>query len=197
MAAITKASIITDVNANLNTAFATTELDTAIIKTLRDMSNKKLLVGTDATQTLSDGSKTLNHPTGFNSIISITLIDGSGNEQKPLKKLPGGHKEYRQLRHNDDASGITEWFSDFDKKFYLWRPADDSYTTLIEYYKNHAKTADSIEFTDELENLMFAGATYYHAIQKGRTNAISIWAAEYDRQLKMVTKNIQPVIVGE
>ncbi|HDY90286.1 MAG TPA: hypothetical protein ENH82_19475, partial [bacterium] len=65
MAVIVKDDIITDVNENLQTAFATdgTNLDRAIIKTLTDMSKRGLLVAKDDTQTLIDGGLTLAYPT--------------------------------------------------------------------------------------------------------------------------------------
>lgn len=199
MAVIVKADIITDVNENLQIAATGTDLDRAIIKTLTDMSNRALLVGTDAIQTLADGDTTLVYPTGFRrgGVINITLIDGSGAEKTPLIKLPGGHQEYRELRHNDDSSGTTEWYSEFNKKFYLWRPADRAYTTLIEFRKNHPKDADNIEFETEFESLMFAGTTYWHAVAKNRSASIKLWAPIYAGELRMamLNRNVQPSIL--
>ena len=198
MAVITKANIIEDVNENLQLGLASdsTALDRAIIKTLKDMSKKKLLVGTDSTQTLTNSSLTLAYPTGFREVISITLIDGSGNTKRPLRKLPGGHREYRELRENDANTGLTEWFSDFNKLFHLWRPPNASFTTLIEYYKNHAKDPDNIEFTDELEDVVFAGVTFWKAAALSRTKAVSIWSQIYSGLLRTSRPNLQPVVVG-
>jgi len=197
MAVIVKADIITDVNANLQTALTGTALDRAIIKTLTDMSNRALLVGTDADQTLADGDTTLAYPTGFRSVINITLIDGSGAEKTPLIKLPGGHQEYRELRHNDSSSGTTEWYSEFNKQFFLWRPADRAYATLIEYRKNHAKDANNIEFETEFESLMFAGATFWHAVAMNRSVSIALWVPIYQNELRlaMLSRNVQPSIL--
>ena len=201
MTVIVKADIITDVNENLQTEYSTTgtDLDRAIIKTLTDMSNRGLLVGSDATQTLADGDTTLDYPTGFRSAITITLTDSSGTEKTPLIKLPGGHQEYRRLRHNDNVTGTTEWYSEFNKKFYLWRPVDQAYTTLIEYRKNHAKNADSIEFETEFESLMFAGATFWKAVAMKRVSSIQLWSPIYQNELHiaMLNRNVQPSIVGE
>ena len=199
MAVIVKANIIADVNDNLEIALADDDLDRAIIKTLTDMSNRGLLVGIDNTQVLADGDTTLNYPTGFRKggVINITLIDNAGAEKEPLVKLPGGHKEYRELRHNDSSTGTTVWYSEFNKKFYLWRPADGAYTTLIEYSKNHAKDPDNIEFETEFENLMFAGATYWYAAKLGRTASIALWGPIYNGELRsaMLNRNIQPSII--
>lgn len=199
MAVIVKADIITDVNENLQLELATdnTGLDRAIIKTLTDMSNRGLLIGTDADQTLAIGGTTLAYPTGFRSVINITLIDAAGAEKSPLIKLPGGHQEYRELRHNDNANGSTEWYSQFNKLFWLWRSADRAYTTLIEYRKNHAKDADSIEFETEFESLMFAGATFWKAVGMKRISSIALWDPIYQRELKaaILNRNVQPSIV--
>lgn len=197
MAVIVKADIITDVNENLQINASGTGLDRAIIKTLTDMSNRALLVGTDADQTLVAGGTTLAYPTGFRNVISITLTDASSAEKAPLIKLPGGHEEYRRLRENDGSNGKPEWYSEFNKLFYLWRSADEAYTTLIEYRKNHAKTTDSIEFETEFENLMFAGTTFWHAIAMRRTQSILVWGPIYEKELRaaMLNRNIQPSIL--
>ena len=201
MTVIVKADIITDVNENLETSFAATatNLDRAIIKTLTDMSNRGLLIGTDSAQTLVDGDLTLNFPTGFrsNGVINITLTDTtSGNNLRPLISLPGGHNEYRKLRSNDSATGRPEWYSEFNGKFHLWRPSNAAYTTLIEYIKNHAKSAGAIEFTTEFENLMFAGTTYHHALATNRRRALELWAPVYAGEMKtaVFNRDDQPAI---
>ena len=198
MAIIVKEDIIEDVNENLRLLLATdsTELDRAIIKTLKDMSKNKLLVGTDGTQTLTNTSTTLAYPTGFREAINITLIDGSGNAKRPLRKLTGGHREYRELRENDSNTGFTEWYSEFNKLFYLWRPPNQSFTTLIEYYKNHANDPDNIEFDEKFEDVMFAGTTFWKAMALTRTKAIGIWGPVYSGLLRTSRPNLQPVVVG-
>jgi len=197
MTVIVKADIIADVNDNLAISLSGTDLDRQIIKTLTDMSNRGLLVDADDSQTLVDGGTTLDYPTGFRSVINITLIDSSGAEKYPLTKFPGGHKEYRELRANDDATGTVEYFSEFNKKFYLWRPAGESFTTLIEYRKNHAKDADNIEFETEFESLMFAGVTFWYAVKLNRTKSIALWLPIYDREMRfaMLNRNNQPSII--
>jgi len=197
MAVITKANIIADVNDNLQTALSGTDLDRAINKVLVDMSKRGLLVDKDATQTLVDGSLTLAYPTGFRHAIAITLTDADGNELSPLRKL--GHAKYRELRKNDDATGTVEWYSEFDELIYLWRPAGQAYTTLIEYRKNHAKDPDNIEFSTDFENLMFAGATFWKATSMKNTSGIAIWAPIYQNELRWATLNRkdQPSVVGE
>lgn len=199
MAVIVKADIIADVNDNLVLALNGTNLDKAIIKTLGDMSSRGLLVGIDDTQVLIDGGTTLAYPTGFRKggVINITLIDASGAEKGPLAKLRGGHNHYRELRHNDSSAGATIWFSEFNKEFYLWRPANQAYTTLIEYSKNHAKDPNNIEFETEFENLMFAGATYWYAAKLGRVTSLALWGPIYNGELRMamLNRNFQPSII--
>ncbi len=197
MTVIVKADIIADVNENLQTAFSDTELDRAIIKTLTDMSNKGLLVGTDTDQTLADGDKTLEFPTGFRSTINITLTDLSDNANYPLKKLSGGHKAYRELIAFGGGLVNPEWFSEFNDLFFLYGQASKSYTVLIEFRKNHPKTPDAIEFTTEFENLMFAGTTYWKAAAIRRTSSLALWGPIYANELKiaMLNRNSQPSIM--
>lgn len=193
---IAKAAILTRVNERLQTAF--TDIDTQIQEILDDLSEEDLLVGTNTTQTLTSTSTTLNEPTGFRALVAITLtITSSGSEQHPLIKLKGGHREYRELRHNDDSTGIPRWFSNFNGKFYLWRPPSEAMTSLIEYYKDHAQSVATIEFSDIYRNVINAGVTWKMAQEKGRTRMIQQWGAAYfDAKQKRINATAhQPRIV--
>lgn len=184
MAVIVKADIVEDVNDNLLLNGGADSLDRFINKTLSDMSKKGLLIDTDDTQTLTDGSETLNWPTGYRSTFNITLTDASGDAKKPLIKLPGGQKEYRRKIANISTGGIPRWFSEFDDKFYLLGRAGQAYTTLIEYRKNHPKDPDNIEFDTDFENLMFAGTTFWAAAKLGRIAAINLWGPIYLNEMR-------------
>ena len=199
MAVIIKADIVTDVNENLQTAFSDTDLDRQILKVLTDMSNRGLLVGTDSTQTLVDGSKTLTYPTGFRSAINITLTDSSSNENYPLIKLPGGQKEYRERIAFGGGLRNPEWYAEFDDLIYLYGQASKSYTVLIEFRKNHPKDADNIEFTTELENLMFAGTTFWKAMALNRKASVALWGPIYAgllREAKLNRKQQPSIMMG-
>lgn len=176
--AITKEAILARVNERLQTVF--TDIDTQIQEVLDDLSEEDLLVDSDPDQTLTNGDTVLEWPTGFRAMINITLtITSSGSNQFPLLALKGGHKEYRQLRHNDDTVGIPRWFSEFNEQFFLWRPPNQAFTSLIEYYKNHPQTVDAIEFDDNFKNVINAGATWKMASEKGRISMINLWGAIY------------------
>lgn len=177
---IAKADILTEVNDNLQTAL--TDIDKFIQKALDDLSEEDLLIGTDDTQTLTSGDTTLNEPTGFRALVNIVLtITSSSSKQSPLIGLKGGHKEYQELRHNDNSTGIPRWFSNFNGKFYLWRPANQAFTSLIEYYKDHpALSGDNIEFGGNFKNAIYAGATFYTSVKYQRSKSISIWKPMYD-----------------
>ena len=175
---IAKANILTRVNERLETAF--TDIDTQIQEVLDDLSEEDLLVGTDTTQTLTNGGLNLVHPTGYRAMVAITLtVTASSSEQHPLIKLPQGHAQYRELRHNDDTIGIPRWFSDFDKKFFLWRPPNQAFSSKIEYYKDHSQDVNNIEFSDNYKNVIYAGATWKMALEKGRISMINLWGAIY------------------
>ena len=184
MVMIVKADIVADVNDNLLLNGGADSLDRFINKTLSDMSKKGLLIGTDDTQTLVDGSTTLKWPTVYRSKFNITLTDSSGTEREPLIKLPGGHKEYRQKIAHGSTGGIPRWFSEFEGKFYLWGKSGEAFTTLIEFRKNHPKDPNSIEFDTDFENLMFAGVSFWKAAQLSRTAAINIWGPVYQNEMR-------------
>ena len=128
---------------------------------------------------------------------TITIM-ANGKEQFPLRELPGGHPQYRQLRHNDDTTGIPRWYSHFDGKFFLWRPPNQSFTAKIEYYKNHPQTVAAIEFDDNYKNVINAGATNKIALEKGRTRMINIWLPIYEdaKRKRIEAMPRQPSIVG-
>lgn len=196
---IEKADILTEVNDNLQTSL--TNIDKFIQKVLDDLSEEDLLVGTDDTQTLASGDTTLNEPTGFRALVNIVLtITSSGSEQFPLMALPQGHRQYRALRHNDDSIGIPRWFSNFNAKFFLWRPANQAFTSLIEYYREHpALSGDTgtILFGDNFRNAIYAGATFYTALKYSRTKAIQIWGPAYAiaKQKRIDSTSHQPRFV--
>lgn len=196
---IVKADILIEVNDNLQTSL--TDIDKYIQKALDDLSEEDLLVDIDDSQTLASGDTVLVHPTGFRALVDITLtITSSGSEQFPLIALKQGHKQYRALRHNDDSIGIPRWFSDFNEQFFLWRPPNQAFTSLIEYYKNHpALSGDTgnIEFNDIFRNAIYAGATFYTALKYSRANAISVWGPAYNdaKQKRINSFAHQPRIV--
>jgi hypothetical protein len=190
--AITKANILTFVNTALQENFSGTQLDTEIQQVLDDLSDEDLLVGSDDTQTLSSGDLTLNTPTGFRALIAITLtITSSGSEQYPLQKLKGGHQEYRKLRHNDSSSGIPRWFSEFNDLFYLWRPPNQNFSTLIEYYKDHPQDVNTIEFDEgKYKNVIYNGVTYFVAMNRGKITYLNIWKpAYYEEKAKIILEH--------
>jgi len=193
--AITKANILTRVNTRLQTAYAVGEIEAQIQEILDDLSEEDLLTGTDPDQELESGDKTLNEPTGYRALVNIVLtLTDSGSEQIPLIPLSGGHKQYRELRHNDNSLGIPRWFSRFNGKFYLWRPANQDCTVLIEYYKNHAQNVDTIEFDEaKFKNAIYAGVTWKMALEAGRTRMIAQWAAiYYDAKQKRINSTVFP-----
>lgn len=180
--AIEKANILTRVNARLQTNFVVGDIETQIQEILDDLSEEDLLEDTDDTQTLTSGNTTLDEPTGFRALIDIVLtITSSGSEQFPLLALKQGIRQYDMLRHNDNSIGIPRWFANSNSQFFLWRPANQAFTSLIRYYKNHPQDVDNIEFDDNFKNVIYAGVTWKMALEAGRTRMIAIWGIMYDR----------------
>ena len=86
---------------------------------------------------------------------TVTIM-ANGSKQFPLIGLKRGHPQYRELRHSDDSVGIPRWFSNFNSQFFLWRPPNQAFTSLIEYYKDHPQNVSSIEFDDSFRNAIYA-----------------------------------------
>jgi hypothetical protein len=195
---ITKADILTRVNRRLQLQLTAGEIDTEIQETLDDLSEHDLLLDEDSSQTLVSGGETLDHPTGFRAMVALTLtITASSSEQFTLQKLKGGHRAYRDLRHNDDSLGIPRWYSDYNGKFYLWRNPNQAFTSLIEYYKDHPQDVENIEFGDMFRNTIYAGVTYRVALEYGRQRMIDTWRPIYLNALqkRIGAREEQPRIV--
>lgn len=160
------------------------ELDTAIQLTLNDLSTDlDSLKETDTSQTLEVDDKTLAYPTDFKSVVSIVLINSSSIRQAPLRPLPQGHQQYRDLRYYTSSNGLPVQYSEFDSKFWLWMPADGDYTSEIEYYRYHPTG----QLTDILLDTFFTdcikfGTVFYKQAMKGNPKYISIWKAMYDNE---------------
>ena len=183
--------IVSDINAVVgealhadDSAFSGEQLHKAIQLCLNNLSNENLLAATDESQSLTSGDLSIAYPTDYKGLVSIILIDSSSVEGKPLIKLPGGHKQYRKLRKNDASTGTTSWYSEFDDKFWLWRPANGSYTPKIEYYRRHPQTPTAILFGEDFRNAIYVGTAYYKALLRKMIDHIAIW-----RPIYLVEKN--------
>ena len=166
--------------------------------TITDSSNSFITDGFVAGQIITvTGSASNNKNLTIDTVVAgtITLIAGNtltaeaagatvtimanGSEQFPIVALKGGHQEYRKLRHNDRSTGIPRWQSNFNAQFFLWRPPNQAFTSLIEFYKAHPQNVDAIEFSDNYKNAINAGATWKMALEKGRERMIALWGAIY------------------
>lgn len=174
-----KTAILAFVNEALNTNFSGSDLDIAICACLSDMSNEDLLVAQDTSQSLTSTSLTLAYPTNYRSVISIVLISSGGVRQKPLMELPGGYDEYGQLRDNDANTGITEWYAEHKDLFHLWRPPNGSFSTEIDYYRDHPQTPDSILFGEGFRNAIYFGTTFFKALLSQRETDVARWGPMY------------------
>lgn len=180
---IAKADILTFVNGALKRSFSGTQIDVQIQSVLNKLSAKELLVGTDTDQSLASDDEYLNYPTNYKRLISIVLNNGS-TDGEPLEPIPGGYLEYLRWMEGAVSTGEPEWFTAHNSKFYVWRPANGAYTASIEFYKNHAKDLDNIEFGDEFTDVINAGAAYKVALRYGLSRYLNIWEPEYGRLLQ-------------
>ena len=180
--AILKAALVSFANEALEESIGTDGLDEAIKLCLADLSEDNLLIGTDTSQALAADDETLAYPTGFKSLLNITLTPDGSDANEPLLKLKGGIKEYRELIAEATANGEPTHFAEFNELFYLWRNANGVYASLIEYYKYHADDADNIAFGDEFKNALKFGSTLFYALMKGRKRYMDIYGPLYGDQ---------------
>ncbi|MDO8302919.1 MAG: hypothetical protein Q7T18_06745 [Sedimentisphaerales bacterium] len=172
---IAKANILSFVNSSLNRK--ETNIDVAIQMCLNDLSNASLLIGTDATQGLIDGSTYLSYPTGLKELISIVLNDSA--DRPPL--LPMAYEEYLENMAYPSKSE-PEYYSEFNKRFYLWKPSGGVYTSLISFYKYHPQDVGTIEFGDEFTNAINYGSAAFFAMTKRLTDYLNIYMPMYQAE---------------
>lgn len=196
-----ESGILAFVNEALRKNFTAGDLDVAILLCLKDLANHNLLVGTDTSQTLVADGTTLNYPTNFKRLISLVLIDGNSQPKRPLIALKGGHEEYEVLRRNDTNSGQTTHYSEFDEQFFLWRPADQAYTTNIKYFRYHPKTTAAINnilFGDEFENAIFYGTAFFKALLLKNAEGENRWGPMFinEKRMRRLSMKTDPAIVN-
>ncbi len=170
------AAMIAFVNEALGEEFDSDGLQTALKLTLNELSRFKVLVNTDTSQTLIAGDVSLDEPTGYKSMIALTLNDGT-QDLAPLQVVPGGFEQYRDWKEREiNVASEPEWYSPHDDKFFIYPDADKGYTPKIEFYRKHpADDGTDILFPDDVENALMAGVTYYKALLKKKTEYIAIW----------------------
>lgn len=193
---ITKDEIESFINTVLEDAISDDDLDEAIKLCLADLSNMNLLEGSDDSVSLEDGDLVIAYPDDYKDLLQITLSDAS-EDYEPLKKFPGGHKEYKQQMANSTTTGIPRYFSEYNSQFFLYPPPDGDYDVLIEYYKTDAQDPDNIEFGNVFRNCIKFGALVFYAGIKNRASALSTWGPKYqeEKEMRRLCMPKQPYIV--
>jgi len=197
--AITKAEPLAFVNDNLNRSETAAKLAVPLQTCLNDLSNINFLTDEDTAQTLVTGTETLDYPTLYKQLEQIILNDGSV-DLAPLKPLPGGYQEYRELMRSSNAGTRSNptHYAEYGKKFYLYPVPGNSYTVTIKFYKYHDNDVDTIEFTDEFRNAVNFGAAFYVAMKYKLHDYISLWGSNYanEKELRRLNLPEQPQVVN-
>lgn len=187
------------VNGRLQEAFATGEINSEIITCLNDLTKFNLLrASSPDEQSGVDGDVSIDVPSDFKQLISITLTDGSSVQKEPLLPIPGGFKEYRRWMSNSVFRGTPSHYTRHAGTFYLWPVLNAAFDFEIEYYKNHAQSVATIEFDDTFTNALNFGTTYYAALFRKKTSYVNIWRPIYfeERALMIRLNPPEPSIVG-
>ena len=195
--AIVKADILSFVNNRLKENF--TDVDDEIKATLADLSKFNLLTADAVEDAKVSGDFTIDYPTLFKKLVSITPNDGSVN-RRPMLPIPGGYKEFRSIKSWEQSNSTAGqfYYAEYNKKFYFYPTLTDSFTFTIEYYQHSAGDVDNIDFGDEFRNAINYGACYHAALFRKKTSYIEIWLPVYlaERQSMISLNPPQPSIVG-
>lgn len=175
-----------------------TALDVAIQLCLNDLSNSNFLKSSDTSQSLTSTSTTLAYPDLYKSLPDggIILNDGS-YDLEPLTRI--SWREYRNLMtsFNSGLRSTPKVYAEQNKKFYLYAPPGQSYTTTIWFFKYHAQSVDSIEFGEEFRNAIYFGTVYFKSKMQGNKKYEDIWKPAYydEKQMRRMCQYQQPAIV--
>ena len=183
---ILKADILAFANSKLNRS--ETNIDIEIQTVLDDLADESLLIGSDITQSLADGTQSLNYPAGIKELRTIVLSDAN-QSYPPLE--PMSWEDYKKAISYGGSNGRPESFAEYNGKYYLYPQSDGVFTAAIDYYKYHANSVSSIEFADEFRNCIYFGVTAEIAIGKNLTNYVNIWLPRYQAE-KSKRKSIAP-----
>ena len=183
--AITKASILTFVNAAFSAAKTGSDLDIYIQEALDDLSKMHGLKDEDTTQTLVSGTTYLDYPDDAldtdQAIITVELTDSSSVRQGSLRRLRGGWDEYiRLMRHVGSSSRtLPTHMLTHDAKIYLYPIPGAAYTSSIWYYKLHQAIDSGVEFRDTWAKAIKYGACYYYSLLSASSEYISLWEGRF------------------
>ena len=193
---VTKADIQAFINECMEDAISTTALALAIKLCLRDLSNFNFLKATDTSQSLTASDTYLDCPEDYKDIDEIQLTDAEGDLLDPLIAFSGGYKEYLREMGSSQSNGIPEYYSEYNGKFYIYPPADGTYTVAIAYSKYDSQDEDNIEFGPEFTNAIKFGACFYYAMMKARSSYINVWGPAYaaEKELRRLNMKQQPSI---
>ena len=176
-------------------AAGSTVLDIALQACLDDLSKFNSILSSDTTQTLTSSSDYLAYPDLYKSLEKggIILNDGT-NDLSPLTKI--SFEEYGQLM----SSGIRTTprvFAEHKQRFYLYPPPGAAYTSVIWFYKYHAKDVANIEFGDEFSNAVKFGTVFFKSEMQGNAKYAGIWGPKYYDQKQLCRFNMpsQPAIL--
>lgn len=196
---IEKADILTFVNEALNENFVVGDIEIAIKTTLSDLAKYNLLTATPVDVAKVSGDKSIDFPTLFKKLISISPNDGSV-DRNPLIALGGGYKEYKRVVSGTQVNSTVGqmWFAQYNKKFFIYPTLTQDMTFTIDYYQLSARDVDSIAYGDEFENAINYGTTYHKALFKKKTSYVDIWLPVYlaERSTMIAMNPPQPSIVG-
>lgn len=188
---LSKSDIMDFVNDALTESYSDGDGFDRIVQTvLNDLSNVNLLMASSDIE-ISNGDLSMDYPTGYKDLLGIRLTGDDDNIYEPLTPLLGGHQEYLACYGGSTSTGRPEYFSEWNEKFWLYRPPDDDYTATIEYFKYHAADGvDSIEFGDEFRNCANFGACYFAAMMRARERRIAVWGPAYAAEKEMRRLNM-------
>jgi len=147
-----------------------TDIDLALKTCLRDLSSLDLLVkSTDGTDEITDSTVTIDVTESelpqFKAVKTLTLTDSNSVALEPLILMEGGIEGYREGVSISDSRGEPIYYAIDQRLIYPFRPPDQTYTYLLEYYANHlfpgAGEDITIEFTDDFLLAVSFGTCYW------------------------------------
>ena len=194
---ITKAQIVTEINARLDRAETETTLAAAITAALLRLSAAKKwkCMWTSAAITVEDGDYSAAQPADFRLMDAVTIYDGASNYE--MTEYDRKFAEYVEGRLGTPATGRPQEWCLRGGNIYFGPEADGDYTLTVYYWRYHP-AGDSVLFGDVFAEAIYAavaseylrglgltGEAKFGEVEGAYAQQVGLLSGEIDRDLQV------------
>jgi len=173
--AITKSDILAAVNDMLGRA--ETNIDRQIKEIVKDLGGRGRFLPATATITTQAAKRDYSTPTLFREIEDIKI--GNDSLEKGL------------MSQWSDGAAQPENYLIWNEKIWFDPVPDGVYTVTVNYFKDHADTADAIEFSDQYRTAIYEGSAYALARDKQLYDDAKVHKDLYEAEILQLLNRVR------